>query len=144
MFDPLSIGAALTSIKAILDLLKNANDAQLAMKITSEIGSLQGRLIEVQQQVLAAQAESDELRAENQRLKTSVFHHGVTWRKLPDGTEDGPFCPTCVGEGRDNMRLILAPHVDQSGALLHFLCPTNNDRYQLPKELVPNDRYFCP
>jgi hypothetical protein len=33
MFDPASIGAALTSVKAILELLRNASDAQLAMKI---------------------------------------------------------------------------------------------------------------
>jgi hypothetical protein len=50
MFDPTSITAALGSAKVIIDLLKNANDAQLAMKISSEVANLQGRLIDVQQQ----------------------------------------------------------------------------------------------
>jgi hypothetical protein len=55
MFDPASINAALSSVKSIFDLLKNANDAQLAMKISSEVANVQGRLIDVQQQALALQ-----------------------------------------------------------------------------------------
>jgi hypothetical protein len=42
MFDPASIGAALTSTRTIIDLLRNANDAQLAMKISSEVANLRG------------------------------------------------------------------------------------------------------
>lgn len=155
MFDPASIGAALTSAKAILELLKNANDAQLAMKISGEVATLQGRLIDVQQQVLATQTENEQLRAENQRFKTFRFHHNVSWRAQPDGTEDGPFCPVCVAEGRD-MRLMLRAHVDQTGTLLHFQCPKSHSEpgavrdlgrgreavYSIPRELLPNDRYF--
>jgi hypothetical protein len=61
MFDASSIAWALTSTKAIVDLIKNANDAQLAIRINSEIASLQGTLLEVQQQALSlngAQGES--------------------------------------------------------------------------------------
>jgi hypothetical protein len=42
MFDPASISAALGSVKAILDLLKGANDAQLAIRISSEVANVQG------------------------------------------------------------------------------------------------------
>ena len=56
MFDPASIVAALTSARNILDLAKNANDAHLAMKISSEVANVQGRLIDVQQQTLALQS----------------------------------------------------------------------------------------
>jgi hypothetical protein len=148
MFDPATISAALTSVKTIIGLLKNANDAQLAMTISSEIASLQGKLIDVQQQVLATQAESDELRAENNRLKATTFHHGVSWRARLEDTEDGPFCPICIAEGKD-MRLMLRQHVDQTGASLHFQCPKSHGEqgaardpvYSLPRELVPEGRY---
>ena len=141
MVDMTSIGAALQSAKAILDLLKNVNDAQISMRVTSEIASLQGKLIDVQQQVLTTQAESEELRAENQRLRTSHFHHGVNWRTQPDGAEDGPFCPICVAESTE-MRLQLRK-VDQSGPLLQFECPKkhqlassiNTSMRQVPKNL---------
>jgi hypothetical protein len=155
MFDPAAMGAALGSLKAIADLLRNANDAQLALKISSEVAEVQGKLLDVQQQALALQAENQQLRSENEKFRTYVFHHSVNWRKLPDGSEDGPFCPTCVSEGKDR-RLILKDHVDQTQAFWYLYCPTSHvgssavrdlsrgrePSYAVPKELVPENRYF--
>jgi|SRR5271154_3455448 len=112
MFDPASFSAALSSVKTILDLLKNANDAQLALKIGSEVANVQGQLIDVQEQALAIQTDN-QLRAEIEKYRSYVQHHSVVWRLRPDGKEDGPFCPACVGEGRD-MPLIPVRHVDAS------------------------------
>jgi hypothetical protein len=156
MFDPATIGAALGSAKAILDLLKGANDAQLAVRITSEVANVQGRLIEVQQQALALHEENQRLRAEVDKFHSSVFHHSVNWRVTRDGSEDGPFCPVCAGEGMD-MRLTLRGVVDQSGQFWHLECPKSHLTgvgleglrgrgrelsYVVPKELVPENRYF--
>jgi len=88
MFDPASIGAALASAKAILDLLRNANDAQLATKISGEVANVQGRLIDVQQQALALQNENQDLRDEIRQLKA----------KLDDTVEAEP-CPRCHRKG---------------------------------------------
>jgi hypothetical protein len=156
MFDPASIGAALTSAKVILELLRNANDAQLAIKISSEVANVQGRLIDVQQQALALQLENQQLRSEIEKFHSYAFHHSVNWRLLPDGSEDGPFCPVCVSEGLD-MRLILRGVVDQTKEFLHLQCPKSHLAgvgiegpvgrgrelsYPIPKELVPENRYF--
>jgi len=156
MFDPNSITAALGSAKIILDLLRNANDAQLAMKISFEVANLQGRLIDVQQQALALQTENQTLHAEIEKVRLSVFHHSVNWRVLADGSEDGPFCPVCAGEGV-NMRLTLCGVVDQTGPLWHLECPKSHRAgvgtegyrgrgrelsYAVPKELVGENRYF--
>jgi regulator of replication initiation timing len=72
MFDPTTLGAALSSAKTILDLMKNAKDAQLAIKISSEIANLQGRLIDVQQQVFGLQEENQKLREEARELKAKL------------------------------------------------------------------------
>jgi septal ring factor EnvC (AmiA/AmiB activator) len=72
MFEPASIGAALTSAKTIVDLLRNANDAQLAMKISSEVANLKGRLIDVQQQTLALQNKNQDLRGEISQLNAKL------------------------------------------------------------------------
>src|SRR5271163_3940515 len=88
MFDPASISAALGSAKAILDLLKGANDAQLAMRISAEVASVQGRLIEVQQQALDLQNENQNLRDDIRQLKT----------KLAETVEAEP-CPRCNRKG---------------------------------------------
>jgi hypothetical protein len=156
MFDASSITAALGSAKTILDLLKNANDAQLAMKISSEVANLQGKLIDVQQQALALQQDNQQLRGEIEKFRSHVHHHSVGWRVRPDGTEDGPFCPVCEGEGRD-MCLMLRPHVDQTQGSLHLYCPKGpagvadknpfnmpkpEPIYVIPKELVPEDYFF--
>jgi hypothetical protein len=148
MFDPVSIGAALTSIRALVEISKNVNDAQLALKISGEIANLQGRLIEVQQQALALQDENQQLRSEIGKLRTSTFHHSVNWRVQPDGSEDGPFCPVCAGEGVE-MRLTLGDNLYQGGAVWYFRCPKRHHpagtilelSYEIRKELVPPDRY---
>ncbi len=114
MFDPASISAALGSAKTILDLLKNANDAQLALRISSEIANVQGKLIDVQQQALDLQQENHQLRGEIERSRSYRQHHSVIWKLLREGEKDGPYCPACLGEGRE-MRLVLRKHVDQSG-----------------------------
>ena len=82
------------------------------MKISTEVANVQGQLIDVQQQALAIQTESQQLRAELDKFRTYTHHHSVTWRQRPDGTEDGPFCPACFGEGRD-MPLIQARDADR-------------------------------
>ena len=150
------ITAALGSAKAILDILKNANDAQLAMKITAEVANVQGQLIDVQQQTLAIQQENQGLRSELDKLRTFIHHHSVIWRVRADGTEDGPFCPPCNAEGLD-MRLMLVPIVDQTRDywLLHCskmhvdprakpqgIHTKQEPTYRLPKNLVPENYFY--
>jgi hypothetical protein len=88
MFDPASISAALGSAKAILDLLKGANDAQLAIRISGEVANVQGRLIDVQQQALDIQNENQNLRDEIRQLKA----------RLAETVEAEP-CPRCHKKG---------------------------------------------
>jgi hypothetical protein len=119
MFDPASITAALGSVKAILDLLKSAKDVKLATQISSEVGTLQGKLIEVQQQTLLLQKENHDLRDEVRNMKRAAeeeqsfhFEHGVYWKTSVGYAQDdeyeaihgtkpkevlwhGPFCPLC-------------------------------------------------
>jgi hypothetical protein len=157
MFDPASIAAALGSAKAILDLAKNANDAQLAIKISTEVANVQGKLIDVQQQALALQSENQELRAEIERSRSYVQHHSVIWKRRDDATEDGLFCPACLGEGRE-MRLILWLQADQTRADWLTYCPKGHvdpriklqgfnpvkqePTYAVPKELVPENYFY--
>lgn len=155
MYDTATIGAAITSVRAIFDLLKNANDAQLAMRISSEVAQVQSSLLEVQQQALSLQTENQNLRNEVARFKTYTHHHSVGWRVRSDGTEDGPFCPTCIAEGRD-MRLILRDHVDQTKEFFYVHCPRSHfgksevrdlgrgkePSFAVPKHLVANDYFF--
>lgn len=48
-----SIIAALGSVKTLWELARNAQDAQLTMKISAELGNIQGQLIDVQHQAIA-------------------------------------------------------------------------------------------
>ena len=83
MFDPLTISSALSSTKTIYDLLKGASDTHLAMKVSSEVANIQGKLIDVQQQTLTIQQENQELRSrgdEDIRLLGMAFavrHNGA-------------------------------------------------------------------
>lgn len=157
MLELASLSAALGSVKNIYDLLKGANDAQLAMKVSAEVASIQGRLIEVQQQAIILQEENQSLKAEIDKARSYTHHHSVTWRKIADNKEDGPFCSTCIGEGRE-MRLVLIPHVDQSGDCWSVWCPKGHidprakqqgwtplkqeQRVAVPKALVADNYFF--
>ena len=88
MFDPATISAALGSVKTILDVLRNANDAQLAMRILGELANVQGKLLDVQQQAIALQNENHGLREEIRQLKTKLE---VTVQAAP--------CPKCLRRG---------------------------------------------
>ncbi len=156
--DMTGISAALGSIKVIYDLLKNANDAQLAMKISAEVANVQGKLIDVQQQTLAVQQDNLALRDQLDKFRTVKHHHSVIWRIRPDGTEDGPFCPPCNAERLD-MRLTLVPngdqsrdywvlwcgkgHVDLRAKPVGFQFPREETIYTVPKNLLP-ENYFSP
>jgi peptidoglycan hydrolase CwlO-like protein len=90
MIELTSIGGAITSARALWEIVKNANDAQLAMKISSELANLQGQLLDVQQQALALQRENEELRTEIKKIKQEAeesnglqFQHGV-YRRTRD------------------------------------------------------------
>jgi hypothetical protein len=156
----MEIVAGMSAIKTAWELARALRDAAKAGSLGPD--EFAGRISEVydyisdsKEAVFDNQEKLRELQAEIERFKTYAFHHSVNWRVLPDGTEDGPFCPTCVSEGVD-MRLQLRDHVDQSGALLHVQCPKSHfevgsirdpgrgrePAYAIPKELVPENRYF--
>lgn len=83
----IDLNAAIASLNAILSLLKNAKDAQLAMSISREVANLQGKLIDVQQQAIGIQDENQRLRDEIRALKHAAedeesfqFLPGVYWK----------------------------------------------------------------
>lgn len=156
----MEIAAGLAALKAAKDLVRELRDAAKAGSLKPD--EFAGRIAEVydyisdsKEALLDAQESLSQLRAENDRLKTYVFHHSVNWRLLPDDTEDGPFCPTCVAEGVD-MRLLLRSVIDQSGPVMYFQCPKNHfelggvrdpgrgrePSYTVPRKLIPEGRYF--
>jgi hypothetical protein len=106
MFDPTGISAALSSVKAILDILKNAKDAQLAMSISREVAGIQSQLLDVQQQALSLQNENQALKNQIQALTNLAndyeLRHGVYFKK---GTQDA-YCPACFGANQKAVPLI--------------------------------------
>jgi hypothetical protein len=158
MADLASIAAALTSVRTIIDLVKNAKDAQLAMTISSELGNIQGKLIDVQQQTLTIQQENQQLRGELEKLRSYKHHHSVMWRQRNDGTEGGPFCPICIAEDRE-MPLALSPGSTQTkeywllycprghgqpGSRAQGLSPVPGPSYRVPKTLFPENYFYVP
>jgi len=155
----MEIASGLSALKSAADLTRLLRDAAKADSLKQD--EFAGRIAEVydyigdSKEALSVQEKISELRAENERLRAYVFHHSVSWRKLPDGSEDGPFCPTCVSEGTP-MRLLLREYIDQTHGLWHLYCPKTHvgssagrdlgrgrePIYAVPKELVSEDRYF--
>ncbi len=148
-------------MKTAADLARSIRDAAKAGSLKSDefagrVAEVYDYIIDSKEALLSAQEQGTRLQAENEKLRICVFHHSVNWRRLPDGSEDGPFCPVCAGEGVD-MRLMLRGVVDQSGPVWHLQCPKSHLAgvgiegfrgkgrelsYAIPKELLPENRYF--
>ncbi len=146
-----SIGAALSTVKTLWDLAKNVKDASVGMKITAELGNIQGQLIDVQQKAISIQQKNQELHDELQRYKSFTFHHSVAWRRLPDSPQDGPFCPICIAESLE-IHLLPVDGVDQTREYWFLYCPTGHEKakgiatapgpyFYVPKNLVPENCY---
>jgi hypothetical protein len=138
MLDLATMGAALGSLKTIVDLTKNANDAQLALKISSEVAQIQGRLLDVQQQALALQTENQELKAalhaltdirDNYELRERVY-----FRK---GTQDA-YCPLCLGANSKAVPLAKAGDCWYCGIHKASFCPEDDGP---GFAIVPGPRY---
>ncbi|MEO5923633.1 MAG: hypothetical protein ABIR70_07380 [Bryobacteraceae bacterium] len=150
----MEIIAGLSALKTAADLAKSLWDAAKAGSLrpdefSGRIAEVYDYIIDSKEAVLGASEQLARLVDENGRLKTYVFHHSVNWRTLADGTQDGPFCPTCVSEGFD-MRLALNDVADQTGDEMHFRCLKSHvargegrdPHYRIPRQLIPPDRYF--
>jgi hypothetical protein len=150
---------ATTAIKGIVGLAKTSSHLELRRQSDEALE----KVFDAKQKYFDLQESYFELGRENRKLKTEleksrsyVFHHSVSWRILADGSEDGPFCPICVTEGKD-MRLTLRDHVDQTQAAWYLYCTKNHvepsgardlsrgrePSYVVPKELV-REEYFSP
>lgn len=153
MFDMTAVSAALASIKALYDLVRNANDAQLAMRISGEIANIQGRLIDVQQQALALQEENYRLNEELAQLQRSIeeeklldFKHGVYWRgysvltleedeegnRISELRWEGPFCPLCKDVDGKAVRLKDIGPVKEGSKDRSWRCEVHKNYYPAP------------
>jgi hypothetical protein len=54
--------------------------------------------------------------------KTMIFEDGVRWKKLPDDSQEGPFCPRCFD--RDGKEIRLHEHFGS-----RWYCLTCNQGY---------------
>ena len=143
MFDATLVPAALGSIRMILDLVKNVKDAKLSARVVSEVIDLQSKLVGMGQQAVELQQENRRLIEENAALRKEkdlgdkvVFHDGANWKKGNDGTEEGPFCPSCWSDGR----LHRAQVNDVARGAVYFACrrhgATSPYLFDVPESLV--------
>lgn len=139
--DPMALVGAFTGIKTILDISKTLEDQKVVSAINSAVADVNVKLILTQQQIMQVQEENAHLKEEFRLLRDAkaledsvVFHDGAYWRKKGNGTEDGPFCPSCWGldkklvlpsincwgEGGEGTSLVCFHH----GAARYFDVPT--------------------
>jgi hypothetical protein len=155
MADLSSLSAALASVKTLWDLAKGTTDAQLAMKISAEVGNIQGQLIDVQQQILTIQQDNQTLHRELDLIRDYKQHDSVVWRRSPEGFEDGPFCPVCLSDGRET-RLVVNPDFRPNPGLFNLYCPKAHHAsphplskapgpyFTVPRHLIPENYFFSP
>lgn len=95
-----------------ITIIETVNKAYTLAKKAANI-ELQEQLMGLREQVLALQQENLELTKLNRGLEeklslrqSMVLEDGVYYRKTPDGSKEGPFCPVCYGQEEKLMLLI--------------------------------------
>jgi hypothetical protein len=135
-----NLTAALSALASLVGLANKSNTVEFNQK-----------LIELQQRLIAIQGDFATLMDENRRLKEQLdaernysFHHSVTWKKLADGSETGPFCPVCMSEGKEVPSRLRGNYTRGLGfQCVHDHGGTLSEKtFVLPEELIPKDRYI--
>jgi hypothetical protein len=153
---PIDVAAGLSALKAAAQLAKALREAAKSGTVAPDefagrVAEIYDYVIDSKEAVVAAQERLAQVEAENERLRTYRFHHSVYWRVMPDGSEDGPFCPICVA-GRTDMRLMMSRGIPKDESVWHFSCPAGHlpegrgreHVYAVPRSLVPEGRYVLP
>jgi hypothetical protein len=144
-FDLTAVSGALAALKALIGIAKDVNNIEFNQKIIE----LQQKLLDVQINYSALLDENRSLKAEIEAGKAYELHHSVVWKKQPDGSELGPFCPICRGKDGKEMPLHFRGPLNSDQETLLFSCPIQhvakgegrNVSYHVPKPLVPEHRY---
>lgn len=111
----MDIGGAIQAVKAVIDLSKGLATVVERVRDNAIRAELNGKIIEVQQRVMELQEAIVKLREENAHLRKEAeaaanleafkaryrYEESVCWKYDDAGKRDGPFCPSCVDEGRE-------------------------------------------
>ena len=92
--EPISMAAVGTALKAVVNLAKGVDKAEVR-------GELQGAINDLQLRIFELQSKMESLSDENRSLKEAVALNEMEFRDdgmLWDG-DDGPYCPKCIPTG---------------------------------------------
>jgi hypothetical protein len=136
------ISAALAGMTQVLNIGKTIEDQKVVTAINSAVVEITSKLIEAQRQIVAVQEENQRLREQLRalqdvnRLESLVsFHHGAYWTKREDGSEEGPFCPSCWGLEKK----LVYPSVSNSNVdPMELVCTLHekSKRFRVPTKLA--------
>ena len=117
--DMTAVTGALTALKSLTGIAKDVNNIEFNQKIIK----LQQKLLDIQTNFSALLDENRSLRSEIEAGKAYELHHSVLWKKLPDGSDLGPYCPICRGDQGKEMPLHYRGPLNTDAAILLFSCP---------------------
>jgi hypothetical protein len=135
--DMTAVTGALATLQSLTGIAKNVNSIEFNQKIIE----LQQKLLDIQIDFGGLLVENRSLKAEIETGKAYELHHSVLWKRLPDGTEIGPFCPICHGDQGKQMPLHYRGPFNADPGILLFTCPIQhmakgegrNPFYHVPK-----------
>jgi len=133
-----AVSGLLNVLKEVTGIAKGVNSGEL----NSRIADMQLKVLDVQEKLLALQADNFRLTEANRKLQSDadrrgcvVFLDHAQWEKNEDGTEDGPFCPSCwSGDGILHRAAIR----ETDGQVVLYKCSKHSESYyfRVPAQLV--------
>jgi hypothetical protein len=132
-----TISSLLVSLKALVGMAKDVNDVEFNGKVIE----IQQKVLDLQAKFAELQSENEVVRRENQELKDAsdlakrvIFHDHAQWNRNDDGSEDGPFCPSCWTDGLLHRGQVM--EVDKG--VVEFCCKRHKNfhHYYVPEHLV--------
>jgi hypothetical protein len=150
----MNILAALAGLKTASELTTRIREALKSREV--KLDEVVARIIEIQDLISDGRTalidSQEELMKKNEKISSLsdeirslkakadlehlvVFHDRACWKKLDDGSEEGPYCPVCWG---DSKKLIRGSVWDTLATQISFCCNLHPTavRYTVPRQIA--------
>jgi hypothetical protein len=141
----MDIATGLSALKAATELTRSLRDRLKSGdvkpdEVAGRIGEIYDYIVDSKDALVDAKDEvqtlKDKLRdvAEQLTVRNMPFHDGAQWLPKADGTEDGPFCPSCWTDGLVHRAEVFSV----KDGNVRFICKRHKDNYlfEVPERLV--------
>jgi hypothetical protein len=144
MLEVSSITAAIQALKMSVDVIKGADRAEVKSALLSQLVDIQTAALEMNSRLHTLQEENAQLRRQTREqeelvasLNSREAHFNTYWKRLEDGSLDGPYCLNCLDSDQKWIRM---HQLEESSDQVKFYCQLTKMPAAVPVAFLRENR----